>query len=182
MHKDINTTIQGEHQLAKLILPVIPLIEKHFKPFDGHRAKIASGADSAPYAKICTAFRDAAQETNEAGYFFQVFVGGPSGMSAYVEFKTHIRDPRSDCGVIYFKHSVYIGQVNDGGEFGNGDLFKYEYKPEGTREYCDAVLATTEGHLSDVKQAVSDKVKELNTLKDSVLYTFKECIKDPYER
>ena len=171
---DINKLHHGEQSLSREILKIIPLIEKHFKPWDGERVAIKSGR-SAKFQKTVMAFyKDCAAVSD-----MRVIVD--DNYSIWIKCDIHEKDkPLTGGGhtVNYFKRSFHIGTIDTGSFQHNATgIFTYEYKPDNpgeTRDYCEKILNTSVEDLEKAKAYHKEALKAAEAARKSVPYCFAE--------
>ena len=167
--------LKGEHDIAAIGLLLIPLIEKHFKPFDGERCKITSGARSAKFDKVCKAFQADAEKVTSARIWID------ADYSASVRFDINQPDNNTDCTVNYFKDSIYFGEVDTNSfmQTPTGN-FTYKFNPSadnGLIERFESIQAVTFEQLMQAKDNVKQAKEALDSALASVPYAFKDLIK-----
>lgn len=169
---DIKKLHHGEQSLAGEVLKVLPLIEKHFKPFDGQRAAIQSGR-SAAFRKACKAFVDECAALSN----MRVIVDDSSGLSVWLKFDINEKDkdlPGGGYCVNYFKMNVYLGQIDTGNwQTAATNELKYQFEPDVLKTRCQRVRNITIEALEKVKAEAKQKRDELEALEDSVPSPFK---------
>jgi hypothetical protein len=166
----IKDQIHGQQSLARALLAIIPLVPEYFKPFNGERVKIASGADSAPLTKAKEAFYAAAAEKWPA----QVFV-----RAADYSLTLHIKidEPDSNSGSASGYHSVnYFESYNYIGNIKNYQTLEYSFDPEELVEYCNKILAVTPEAIKQAAAKVKELKAEIDRTVNSQPYAFKELI------
>ena len=146
------------------VLKIIPLIEKHFAPFEGQRASIQSGL-SAKFVKVKRAFQEECATVSK----MRISVN-ESTYSYILNMDINERDPRSDCAVNYFKTYTYIGESK------NGDFF-YTFKPDELRTHCDTILSLTAQQLQQAKNKIDDLYEQAEKIIESFPFTVRDLIK-----
>lgn len=155
----------GERDLAAEILKIIPLIEKHFKPFNGERALIQSGR-SAKFEKVCKDFRDECEKISDA----RIYVDG-SMYSMHVNIDIHRPDTgKQSCS--YYKDYLHIARL----DHDNPQAFRYTFKPEESIKVREAILSTDFSTLERINSEIKQKRDDISTLKSSIPYTFKSLV------
>ena len=167
--------LKGEQTLATIGLLLIPLIEKHFLPFDGERCKIANGANSAKFAKICKAFQAEVEKVTNARAYVS------ADYSASVRFKIDQLDSNKSHVTNYFEDCIYFGEI-DNNSFARTPTgeFTYKFDPNadnGLIEKFKAIQAVTIKQLIQAKNDVIQAKQALDNALASVPYTFKDLIK-----
>lgn len=178
---DIETLLKGEQGLSERILKTIPLIEKHFKSFDNKRALIASGGHSAPFQKVCTAFRDELAELMPyKEYQFNAFIDA-SHSSVWIKFKYCMLNNKGGCS--YYEHGTYFADLTGD----NREIFKYKYDikedskkttyEQDTHDMCDNILNITLDQLIDKREIVDSLNDQIETIESSIPYQLKKALK-----
>ena len=158
----LKTLHQGEHILAREILKIVPLIEKHFKPFNGQRASIQSG-DSAAFRKVQKAFCDECATLTD----MRIFVVS-NAYSVYIKMDVHVNEPNTEhCN--YFEHGSYIAEGRDAD-------FHYTFKPGSLIQMCNSILSVSVKDLESVKAEIEGLKGQIDRLENSVPYQFKSVI------
>lgn len=165
---DIPTLHHGEQSLCREILKIIPLIEKHFKPYDGQRVSIQSGR-SAKFNKVCQAFREDCEAVTNAR-----IIVDDNGYSLAVKIDINEPDPKRE-GCNYFYHTIYFAEHKRINFAASPDM-TYNYKPEDTRRYCDKVLKTTIKQIEKVKADIKRHKDAISKLESSIPYQFKDAV------
>jgi hypothetical protein len=165
----ITTLLHGEQSLAKEILKVIPLIEKHFKPFDGQKAAIVSGS-SAGFKKVKDAFRKDCEAVTNAHVFIDT-----NTYSIMAKFKINEPDPEKNHygGCNYFEYSCFIGKFD-------GFNYVYEFKANEAIERNREILSLTADKLYQAKSNIKRLTEKIETISNSFPYIFKDAINKSY--
>ena len=158
---NINLKHHGEQSLAAEILKIAPLIEKHFKPFEGEKVSITTG-NSAKFNKVCRAFYDEVTTISKARIYANV-----TRYSIWI--KMDINEPSGDYGCNYFDQSVYLAETKD-------NAFKYAFNRAGCESYCHKILNTSINDLEAAKATIAAKKKEISALVDSIPYAFHSLV------
>ncbi len=166
--------LNGEHALATIGIELLPLIETHFKPFDGQRAILASGGKSAKFKTCLRRFRADAVKLSDARISCDLLY------SARIDFDINRPITGSDCTVEYFRDAIYFGEIHSGNfqEAATG-IFTYKldiYAGDGYREKAEQILATTIDDIERVQQETSDALEQLRKSKDSISYVFRDLL------
>lgn len=169
----LENTLVGEKALAEALLLVLPLVEKHFKDFDGERAAIKSGS-SAKFSKLSKAFREEADEIVD-NKRFRIYVD-TSVSSVYL--KADIAVPNSPETVAYYRDNIYFGKVNSGSwnVEGTGE-FTYDFDEENYVSRFNDIVGTTEESLEDKKAKIKALKAEISKIEDSVPYHLRDALK-----
>jgi len=143
---NLKEKLAGEQQLARHVLAVLPLIEKHFAPFDGKRAHIQTGR-SAAFQKVVGAFREEAEALTGA----QVFIHDQyQAISVHIKFSRPDPDNRNG-GCIYYNADVYFGEWDSG---------SWDKSPTGDYSHTRPVEEDV-GRATQCQQALSTTVEDL---------------------
>lgn len=159
----LKAKLTGERILARHVMNMIPLIEKHFAAFDGQRVLIDSGACSAPFKKLTRAFLDNIDKTDN----LRVIVDA-SGYSVWVKLDVHLPNP-SGSGVTYFEQSLYIGKIDH-------QTFFYNFDGHDYYQTAQQVRALTVKQLMDAKKEYTALQTAMNAVSASYPFTFKKFI------
>jgi len=164
--------VHGEQTLARETLKVIPLIEKHFKPFDGQRAYIQSG-ESAAFKKVSKAFREEAATVTEA----QVFTDNPGGMTVWIKIKLSEPDPKSS-GCNYFDLSDRVGAI-DSGDWNKAPtgLFSYGFDAAELTGICNTVLNTALEDIQKARQHIEELKRQTAAAVAAVPACYREAVR-----
>lgn len=156
----VNTLLEGEQKLAKNVLDVLPLIEKHFAPFEGKSINIQNGY-AAKFRNAIKAFREECHEVSE---MFRIGVDG----DRYVGVKFEVTVSHGCTN--YFSEYVYFGEVVD-------DEFKYNFTDDDLIKKLEKILDTTVSDLENVNAEYEKKKKELEAIKDTVPSCFRDIFR-----
>lgn len=169
MIHDIKTKHHGEQELARVVLSVIPLIEKHFSPFNGQRGRIASGS-SAKFNKVVQAFRDECEALTDA----RIWVKNDE-YSCYINIDIHTPNP-DGVSCSYYKDYIYIGEYKSLGNFERSQDYSYTFKPDETRAACQRILDTSADDIEKAKEQIENLKDEIEKVQGSIPYTFRDCL------
>lgn len=168
---DTKLKLTGEKKLAIEKLLIIPLIEKHFKPFSGNRASIKSGGRSAKFQQVVEAFRADCDGKTTA----RVIVDD-SHYSVWIKLDIQVMNEKRDHAA-YFNDSIYIGSLDNFAVGGNPTgIFTYEFKPEESSDYANKIIAV---ELADIEQAASEikqRKAEIESIAESIPYALRELV------
>ena len=166
---NLQAKLEGEQAIARAVLAVLPLIEKHFAPFDGKRAHIQTGR-SAAFQKVVANFREEA----EALTGVQVFIHDQyQAVSAHVKLSRPDPDNKNG-GCIYYSGDVYFGEVDTSrSPIGN---YKHIYKGDcvaGKEAACQRVLHTK---ITDLSNAIASHslLQRVNSNKQKLAPCFRK--------
>lgn len=160
---DIAVKHHGEQSLAKEVLKIAPLIEKHFKTFTDCRVATTTGK-SAKFYKVCKAFYDDVEAISKARVYVE-----DTTYSVWV--KIDINESSGNSGCNYFHDSVYIGDIKE-------NNLKYTFNFSGCEKNRNEILATDITKLEEVWCAVVAKHKEIDVLVKTVPYVFNSLVED----
>ena len=164
--------LAGEQAIARAVLLVLPLIDRHFKPFDGKRAHIQTGR-SAAFQKVVAAFREEAEAQTEV----QVFIHDQyQAVSARVKLSQPDPDNHNG-GCIYYSADVYFGEWDNGAwNHSPTGEYKHTYTPErvaAKEAECEQVLATTVDELEIAIKRTESLQKQQDRIKQGVAACFR---------
>lgn len=161
---DINIKFDGEQALAQEALKIIPLIEKHFKPFNGQRAHTKSQGTAAAFRKVVRAFQD------EAATLTGARIGVDNRFqSVSIDIDINQPDPNSDHGCNYFKTYMYCGEIKSG-----EDTFSYEFDQAACEVPYNKILSITLGDIYAARKAAQEAHAALEVVKKSIPYIFSD--------
>ena len=80
-------------------------------------------------------------------------------------------DPRPGCsGWVYFEHIAHIGETP------GASMFKYTFEADKSRAHVAEILDVESRHLIFCREQVENLEKQLEAVKASVPYTFRDCV------
>ena len=172
--------------IAKQCLSIIDLIAPVFAEFDGKRCKLANGDNSAPYQKLITAFRKAAEEITPYKNTGNNIWISTNDFSAYINVKICVLN-KEGSGCRYHEKSIYFGRVknevfnfdltaNDKAYFENDvkiETSNYESYKKEWNTTLKISFKSIESKQKKIK-ALNDKIEALN---QSLPYELRELLK-----
>ena len=170
MYATVKAKLQGEQQVAREAAKLSPLIEKHFKPFDGERALLKNGGRSAKFQKVIDAFRTDCASMTDA----RIIVD--DNYSVAIKIDINQPDPeKPGSGTYYYYHTIYCGQIDKSFSNPTG-IYTYEYKMQDVLDYAERVLSVSEKQIGIVAADIAAHKKAIERLQDSIPYQFRELI------
>jgi len=171
---NIDKFVNGQHALFSELLKIADLVEKHYKPFDGKKAKIQSG-DSAAYNKVNQAFRNDCLKVSD----MRIFEDSQHG-SVWIKADINIlndADKNGVCGCVYYKHTFSIGDIDNINAYSNPTYnFTYKFDKQEFIAYCNEILATSAADIKAAKGAIAELERTKQTIKSGIAYVYSDCL------
>lgn len=167
--------LHGEQTLATEFLKIIPLIEKHFKPMHGERARIGNGEFSAKFNKAIKAFREEAATLTDARIYTDCRVS-----SVALNIDVSEQDPERQHWN-YFRDCGWFGSIPLGG-YGNpnADLFEYDFDEKELTDRLQSILKITLKDITDTRDTLKELDQAREVLLKSLPYAFRELLEKGY--
>ena len=173
MSRNIEYLREGNIAAARAMLQLLPVAEKHFSAFDGHRLKLKSGANSAPFSKMLVAFRLEADQAL-ADHLQASYNTSSTDYSVWVRVRVWRADPDREGGQ-HFELSCYVGKVDGwsvtGDQTGN---FAYECDADSVRGMCQHIIDTEADDVREAIKLVEQKYQQINQLREAVPCCYRE--------
>jgi hypothetical protein len=156
--ESIEETYEGQTELHKVALKLLPAIVAHFASYTG-RAATDSGR-SAYFDKVIQAFYRDCKELSTA----RVIVNDNYSHSIYIDIDIHLPAHKAS-HVNYFKVSFHLGGYEDRD-------FKYEFDFGATDTRCRRVIETPIGDILHARDTLVSFKKKISAVKESVPTAF----------
>ena len=165
----IKAMLDGEKELAKITLQLLPMIKRHFDFYDGKKMLLSTGDKSAGFKKIVNDFYDAVKQKIGDPSLRIWIDAGIYSVAVCFEINRPMYDGRS--GRQYFKQYIYFGKSDS-------QNFIYDLAAGDYMASAKAMIGTTVAKIKAARKEIAALKIALDAAQSSVPYAFRDLIND----